>query len=399
MTVIVEPDHARAERLAASLVPQPAVVATLAALHDHLAHHLGEDVVVLGPSVDVADALTLSAQMRLARPSLGVIVVRSSLDTSLLVDALRHGVRDVVADGETTALRDAVRRAGQLAHEIRCRSTGTPDAAERGVVVTVFSTKGGCGKTTLACNLAACLADGGGADVCLVDLDLHFGDVAVVLRLLPARTLADAVPHAIDLDDAGVESLLTRHSPGLFAVPAPMDPMAAETVDAEVVARVLRLLARRFRYVVVDTPPAFTDHVLTAFDQSDLVALVATLDVPAIKSLRHTLDTLEALRFPRNRLRVLLNRADSKVGLDVSHIEETLGLPIAAHIPSSRDVPASVNRGVPLMLDDPNHPVSRAIGEFAATHVLPLGRDANPRIPAALRADRRRLIPLRRRRP
>ncbi len=270
-------------------------------------------------------------------------------------------------------------------------SHGDGEDGRRGVVVTVFSAKGGCGKTTLASNLAASLADGGRREVCLVDLDLNFGDVAIVLQLFPAHTLADAVPLLETLDLPAVTALLTPHSPGLSALVAPVEPGSAETVPASLITTILQLLREEFAFVVVDTPPAFTDHVLAAFDQSDVIALLATLDIPALKNLKLTLETLDLLNYPRERLRVVLNRADSKVGLALSEVEKTLRVPIALHIPSSRAVPASINRGVPIMLDDPSHPVSMAIRQFGDDYVLPLARAADP-IAANLRTDRRGLL-------
>jgi pilus assembly protein CpaE len=143
-----------------------------------------------------------------------------------------------------------------------------------------------------------------------------------------------------------------------------------------------------FQYVVVDTPPAFTDHVLAAFDESDVLALLATLDIPALKNLKLTLETLDLLNYPREKWRVVLNRADSKVGLAFSEVEKTLRVPIAAEIPSSRDVPAAVNRGVPIVLDSPAHPVSMAIKRFAERQVL-AGGPTSASIPKPLRDDRR----------
>jgi pilus assembly protein CpaE len=121
---------------------------------------------------------------------------------------------------------------------------------------------------------------------------------------------------------------------------------------------------------VVDTPPAFDDQVLTAFDVSDVVALIATLDIPALKNLKLTLETMDLLNYPRDRWRIVLNRADSKVGLAISEVEKTLRTTIAVQIPSSRDVPAAINRGVPIVLDDPKHPVSIAIRTFAEQSVV-----------------------------
>jgi pilus assembly protein CpaE len=288
-----------------------------------------------------------------------------------------------------------VRRARELARQLRDTVSEAPDAersTSRGTLITVFSAKGGCGKTTLATNLAAALAAGGRREVCLVDLDLAFGDVAIAMQLFPAHTIADAVPLADNLDASALASLLTPHSPGLTTLVAPIEPGTAESIPASLVTTVLTLLKQQFDFVVVDTPPAFDDHVLAAFDQSDMVALLATLDIPALKNLKLTLETLDLLNYPRDRWRLVLNRADSKVGLAVSEVEKTLKAPIISQIPSSRDVPASINRGVPIVLDDPKHPVSMAIKAFAENYVAAGSATSEESIPTGLRSDRRGLL-------
>ena len=231
------------------------------------------------------------------------------------------------------------------------------------------------------------LADRGAASVALLDLDLAFGDVAIALQLFPTHTIADAVAIGEDLDGPALASLLTTHRSGLQALVAPLEPSTAETIDTKTVVRVLDLLAEEFDYVVVDTPPALDDHVLAAFDRSDVVALLATLDIPALKNLKLTLETLDLIGFPRERLKVVLNRSDSKVGLSLPEVEKTLRAPIVAQVPSSRDVPASTNRGVPIVTDDPKAPVSVAIRKFIDDFVIsPTGDDA---IPSQMRTDRR----------
>jgi pilus assembly protein CpaE len=180
---------------------------------------------------------------------------------------------------------------------------------------------------------------------------------------------------------------------------APVDPGSGESVSPSLVTRIIDLLRAQFDYVVVDTPPAFDEQVLAAFDASDVIALIATLDVPALKNLKLTLETLDLLQYQREKWRVVLNRADSKVGLSLNEVEKTLRTEISAHVPSSRDVPAAINRGVPIMLDDPKHPVSISIRQFGERHVVSLKTaGAKDRaIPAELRNDRRSLI--RKRRP
>lgn len=389
MTAIVEFDPLGAEAIKGALGPDSSVLPSLDALKSHLELNLFEDCIVLGPSVDQVDVYSLAEELRVSRPSLGVVMVRRRIDTAVLSDALRAGVREVVQERDLAGLAVAVRRQREIASRLREQlDTGDASAApsHHGRVVTVFSAKGGCGKTTLATNLAASLADSGRGSVALLDLDLAFGDVAIALQLFPSHTIADAVPIGEDLDGPALQSLLTAHRSGLKALVAPMEPSAGESIDVTLVTRILDLLREEFDYVIVDSPPALDDNVLAAFDRSDVVALLATLDIPALKNLKLTLETLDLISFPRDRLKIVLNRADSKVGLALSEVEKTLKAPIVAQIPSSREVPASTNRGVAIVSDDPKSPVSVAIKKFIDEYVVAPGDDA---IPAQMRTDRR----------
>ncbi|HET6815603.1 MAG TPA: P-loop NTPase [Mycobacteriales bacterium] len=391
MLVIVNPDPAGAETLRSSVAPDAEILATVDVARRHLTENLDVDVAVIGSAVELEPALALAEAMRVTRPELGVILVRRRVDTTVLTEALRAGMREVVAERDMAALGAAVRRARDIARAMRAQGNVSPvgdeDHRPLGRVITVFSAKGGCGKTTISTNLAAAIADGGRRSVCVLDLDLAFGDVAIALQLFPAHTLADAVPIADTLDLTAVEQLLTPHSPGLTTLVAPVEPGAAD-IPTPVVVTVLRILREMFQYVVVDTPPAFTDHVLAAFDESDVLALLATMDIPALKNLKLSLETLDLLNYPRDKWRIVLNRADAKVGLAMSEVEKTLRVPISAEVPSSRDVPASVNRGVPIVLESPSHPVSQAIKQFAERHVVS-ATPASASIPKPLRDDRR----------
>jgi pilus assembly protein CpaE len=389
MLVIVNPDTAGAETLRSAVDPDAAILSSVDQARHHLAEHPEVDVAVIGAAVDLEPALALAGAMRVSRPDLGVILVRRRVDTVVLTESLRAGVREVVAERDMAALGSAVRRAREIARAMRSQGSVAASSDDFGPlarVITVFSAKGGCGKTTLATNLAAAIADGGRRSVCLLDLDLAFGDVAIAMQLFPAHTIADAVPIADTLDATAIAALLTPHSPGLTTLVAPVEPGSAD-IPTAVIAKVLRLLREMFEYVVVDTPPAFTDHVLAAFDESDVLALLATLDIPALKNLKLTLETLDLLNYPRDKWRVVLNRSDSKVGLAIGEVEKTLRVPISAEVPSSRDVPASVNRGVPIVLDSPNHNVSNAIKQFAERHIISAAVTSS--IPKPLRDDRR----------
>lgn len=399
MVIIVEPNPDAAVALRDAAGESAQVLTDLPALEVYLAQHPAVDVTVLGPGISAPAATTFAESVRLSRPALCIVLAHSAPDQQLLTDALRSGIREVVPADDFPGLQQAVLRALALARSIRDQSAApAADEIALGRVVTVFSAKGGAGKTTLSTNLGAALADGGRRSVCILDLDLQFGDVAIALQLFPARTIADAVSLMGSLDEAAVAQLLTPHSPGLTTLVAPVEPHLVEIVPGALVGKLLTILRTMFDVVVVDTPPAFTDHVLAAFDESDYVALLATLDIPSLKNLKLTLETLDQLNFPRDKWRIVLNRADSKVGLALSEVEKTLRFPISAMIPSSRDVPASVNRGVPIVLEFPTHPVSLAIKAFGEQHIaLPAGTRVGSRaVPANMRTDKRRLFTRRR---
>jgi pilus assembly protein CpaE len=382
MTTICDLDPAVAATLQ-SAVGEGQVVGSIDDLRTRLETTTGESTVVLGPSVDERVSFALADSLRIARPALGIVLVRHRVDATVLSEALRYGIREVVGERDLAGLNTAVRRSNELADAIRNRTHLPPTDATtmRGQVITVYSAKGGCGKTTVATNLAAVLADRGRQEVCLVDLDLAFGDVAIALQLFPAHTIADALPMADNLDLPALQALLTPHSPGLTTLVAPLEPGAAESIPASLISDILTTLRTHFDYVVVDTPPAFDDQVLAAFDLSDVVTLLATLDIPALKNLKITLETLDLLNFPQDRWHVVLNRADSKVGLSIHEVEKILHTSISTRIPSSRDVPAAINRGVPIVMDDPRHPVSLAIRSLAEQALIPARSPRRPSSP------------------
>jgi pilus assembly protein CpaE len=381
MAILFVANATMSESFAFAVGGDAIVVDSMPALLRAVEEHPRELLVVIGPDVDLGMALSFTESHRVHRPELGVVLTRRRVDVTILSQAIRAGVREVVNPDDLTALADACRRSLDVSRGVM-GATGSAEPTVEGRVVTVFAAKGGCGKTTVATNLAVALAAGGRSRVCLVDLDLAFGDVAIAMQLAPVRTIVDANAMLGSMDPTGVASLLTPHSPGLDTILAPVQPGDAEKIAVPVVAELIRTLRTMFDYVVIDSPPAFTEHVLTAFDLSDTFVLLATLDIPALKNLRLTLDMLDLLGYPRESWQVVLNRSDSKVGLEIADVERSLRAPIAALIPSSRAVSASINKGVPILLDEPNHPVSVAIRRFADDRVRSV-REVAPAAPPA----------------
>jgi Flp pilus assembly CpaE family ATPase len=332
-----------------------------------------EILVVIGPETAPSEALAFTSALRLARPAVGVVLVREQVDVSMLTQALQAGAREVVPAGDQAALAAACLRSREVSRRmVSGGSAPTEEAgpAPEGRIITVFAAKGGVGKTTISTNLAVVLARGTGKRVCVVDLDLEFGDVAISVQLDPARTIVDGLAMAGHLDTTGAASLLTHYRPGLEMLLAPVTPGDAEKVPPGLVAELLGVLRGMFDYVVVDTPAQFSEHVLTAMDASAHHVLLTTPDVPALKNLRITLDMLDLLSYPREIRSVVLNRSDAKVGLTPDDVERVVRCPISAHIPSSRAVPISINKGTPITLDTPGHAVSQAIARFAQQELL-----------------------------
>jgi pilus assembly protein CpaE len=368
--IVVEADSTVAGQLAAQLGSGVVTVRDL----DELEHRLGlaPVVAVLGPScADPAELAMVDLCVR-RNPGLGTVLVTSQLSTELLQRALRAGVKDVLTHPvEGTELLAAVNRAAEAFPAMQ-PAAGEPvetfqEPGELGRVITVFSTKGGSGKSVVATNLAVTLARRSDRPVALVDAHLEFGDVAVMLKLSPRHTVQDAVEAADRLDPALLEAFLTVHQPsGLLVLPAPADPQLAGQIDARELVRVIEVLRSFCETVVIDTPASFNDVVLDVFNVSDDIIIVTGMDIPNIKNVKVGLHTLEQLGVPREKLHLVINRADSKVKLDVGEVEKTLRIRPIAHIPSDVVVPIAVNKGEPVVIGSPRSTVAKAIEGLAA---------------------------------
>ena len=360
---VVDADQAVRSRLAMQLGDLAVPLESIEALGGRLT---GIPIVaVLGPSCAGPSGLDAAERLLAEHPEVGAILLAPELSTELFRQALRAGIKDVLPSPvETAQLTDSVSR---IVESLATRApAATVEGGELGSVVTVFSTKGGAGKSVIAANLAVVLARRSDRPVVLVDADLQFGDVAVMLKLAPQHTIVDAVGSIDRLDPGLLQNLLVRHEPsGLLVLPAPLEPAFADQIAAEDMVRIVEMLRGFAAYVVVDTPAYFNDVVLGLIEISDEVLLVAGMDIPNIKNVKIGLQTLRLLNTPMSKLRLILNRANSKVKLDVGEVERTLQVKADSLIPSDVVVPQSVNRGVPVVLDAPKSGVARSIEQLA----------------------------------
>jgi pilus assembly protein CpaE len=335
-------------------------------------------IVVMGPSCATDADLGIAERLVQHHSNLAAILVVDELSTEMLQQALRAGVRDVLTlRGESGRISSAVERIALTLNVPTKRPTppaptsgGTEgaviDPEMHGRVITVFSTKGGAGKSVISTNLAVSLSQRTNQPVCLVDGDLQFGDVAVMLKLTPHHTIVDAVGSLDRLDAPLLEDFLVTHQPsGLRVLPAPLEPAFADQVGAPEMVAIVELLRSFHAYVVVDTPAYFNDVVLGLVDVSDDVILVAGMDIPNIKNVKIGLQTLRLLNTPMEKLLLVLNRSNSKVKLDIGEVERTLQTKADCLVPSDVLVPQSVNKGVPVVLHAPKAAVSKSIQQLA----------------------------------
>jgi pilus assembly protein CpaE len=231
-------------------------------------------------------------------------------------------------------------------------------------VFTVFSTKGGSGKTVIATNLAVCFARQGKRTL-LIDFDLHSGDDALVLGLSPRWTILDLVQSPGDLDSEKLAGFVTRHSSGVDLLPAPTRPDEEELVDVDRLEPLLAVARRSYDAVVIDTSSQFAPATLLAIDHTDSLVLVGASDVPTIKSLKIALETLELLEMDVKDVRIVMNRSGARVGLDDRDVERTLRREITYTLASDKAIPISVNRGQPVVIDAPKSRVAKSFYDMA----------------------------------
>lgn len=321
--------------------------------------------VILGPDLGKDTAFSLAAHFDRFYPAISVLVVAEP-GPDTWQRALNTGTRAVISpDVSDDDLRAHLRQAVEVSrNRVEAGAVTSAPKGSHARVITVVSPKGGAGKTIVSTNLAVGLAARYPGKVVLLDLDLQFGDVSYALGITPQHTICDAVSALDDLDATTLKVFLTRHASGLFALCAPEEPAAGELVTATAVTTVVKLIASQFDYLVVDTPAGLSEHTLAALDLSTDIILIADMDLPSVRNLRKALDAFDMLGMRGQSRHLVLNRADSRVGLTKAGVAAAAGLPIDLELPSSRHVPISLNEGRPLLSDNPRSPAARRLAEL-----------------------------------
>jgi pilus assembly protein CpaE len=309
---------------------------------------------------------------RRLHPARAVVVVCTSETNGYVSDAIEAGVDDIVTlppDGDPRVAQAMSHQVAFTVEKAMARRRGDQAVTGQrlGRMICVLGLKGGSGKTLTASNLAVSLADAGHS-VAIVDLDLQFGDVGLTLGISPDRTLYDLVRSGGSMDAEKLEDFLTLHPSGVRALLAPARPDQAGVVTPAFLKDVYPLLRSMHDFVVVDTPPSFTPEVIGAVDASTEVCLVAMLDSLSLKNSKLGLETLELMDYA-GPVRLVLNRADSNVGISREDVVAIVGRAPDMLVPSDRNVTRSVNQGEPIALLHRRSDAARSFHALASMYI------------------------------
>ncbi|OAN45748.1 response regulator receiver protein [Chloroflexus islandicus] len=285
--------------------------------------------------------------------TLPILMLTAQGDISAKIAGFEAGANDYLA--KPFEPPELVYRVKNLLARTASEAPSAP--LRRGKIIAVFGAKGGVGKTTIAVSLALAIRLRTRQRVIIVDADLTFGDIAVHLNIAPTRSIVDIVRSGDEIEREMVNQVLLPHPSGLQALLAPPRPEEAELVSPDHITRILDLLAVSADYVVVDCQTSYDDRTLSVFDRADHVLLVITPEIGPLKNTSLFLNLANQLGINPNAISVVLNRANSGVGIGVGEIERVLRRKINFHVISGgQPVVTSVNRGMPLILDQPKHP-------------------------------------------
>jgi pilus assembly protein CpaE len=371
ITAVVAHDETATFRLISDHIPEDAgielaEVFTTLELNADAILRMDVDVLLLACREGSSDALELVRLWHTVRGRTPVVVLSHGTDQEFVQEAFAVGADDFVVLHPGPYIPEQISR--DVEFTIRKAVTRNRNAIDRapdaGTLISVLGSKGGVGKTVASTNLGAALAKLGHRTA-LVDLDLQFGDVALALGLTPETTLFDLAVSGGGLDADKLDDFMLRHPSGLRVLAAPARPDQAVSVSAQMISTVYSLLREEYDFVVVDTPPAFTAEVIATVDVANWICMVAMFDALSLKNTRLGLETLELMGHPSDHIRVVLNRAGSNVGISDSDAVEILGRRPDVFVPSDREIPVSINDGVPITLSGSRSEAAKALTSLA----------------------------------
>jgi pilus assembly protein CpaE len=344
-------------------------------------------VVLIKEDLPIVNGLTVAEQLSSEHPEVGVILILTGSEgQEVWHKMLRAGIKEFLTrpfpgDRLLEEVRKVYGIQSKAAKRVTAAAPSAPVEPEgpKRRVITITGPRGGCGKTVIAANLAVALSDVS-EKVALVDLNLWGGDVAMLLDVSPKRTLGDLLPGFGGIDYDVVDSVMSKHTSGVSVLAAPLTgTFDGSTLSRYMVQSILEALRENYEYTVIDTGYANLESTLAAMDYSDLILVVVGMDLPRLRDGKLYLKNLLAANYPKEKIRVIVNRSTNSKEISASEVETILEFPVTTQIPSDDGlVGSSVNLGQAFVSSSPNKPVSRAILALAET-VSPMGSSVKKR--------------------
>jgi len=325
------------------------------------------DIVLMDINMPDMNGLEVTERITVRHPDSAVIMMTVQGEMEYMKKAMLAGARDYITKPfSEEELIGAVKKVYRLEH--RKKNKGTVEQVGRGEpqIVTLFSTKGGVGKTILAANLAVSLYNMTQKKVVLVDLDLQFGDLAALLNIMPKQTISHLVQETGEMDPELVDSYTVKHNrSGVDLLAAPLRPEYAELVNPQHVEKIIKILKQTYDYIVVDTSATFNDINLTTLDLSNQILLVKCLDLLTVKNAKLALEVLESLQY-KEKVQLILNKVSKEGGLRIEDVERTIGTTVSNQFPvEDKVVLNSVNKGIPFVLSNPTAKISQGVEQLS----------------------------------
>lgn len=327
--------------------------------------NLSPDIIIMALGAGDNDVLSLTERIILNRPRTYVILLAEYLDVDIMQSALKVGAHNIIQFPKSAKEFSEYIKAVYHNESTHIESiNGKQNLSWTSRVITVFGAKGGLGKTTLATNLAVKLAEKH-KKVALIDLDLQFGDVHIFLDIEPTETISDLVQEYTSPNIDLIRSYMTVHSSGVHVLCAPKSPEYAELVSPDKVLSILSLLRTYYDYVIIDTPPFFSEVTITAIESSSTILFITGLDISILKNSKLSLSLLESLQ-QMDKIKLIVNRAVSVSSITLDDIQRLINCPIWAKIPSDYKVAVTaLNRGIPFVTGAPKSELSRSLSSVA----------------------------------
>ncbi len=334
-----------------------------------IAKEVQPDIILMDINMPQKDGIEATQEITIEVPATTVVMMSVQKEQEYLKKAMAAGARDYIIKPFTS---DNLVKTIHTTYETELKRKSKLNVSNRkeeinAKIISIFSTKGGVGKTTLATNLAVTIARRTKKKVALLDLDLLFGDVAIHLNVSVKSTIADLAKEINLLDEDTIEQYLVSHFSGVKILPAPIKPEYAEYITAQHIEKIINLLRKNYHYIIIDTAQNFEETTLIALDASEQILFISTLDIPTIKNVKSGLEVMESLSYSDTKIKIVLNKSSEQFGVTYQDFEESLNRKIWAHIPEDNyTVIHSVNKGFPFVMTRSEKKVAKSIYDISS---------------------------------